>query len=245
MISAAAYSKTGSKREVTTKLNPEIFGAKPNQQLVAQAYETYLANGRSAGASVLTRGLVRGGGRKPWRQKGTGRARVGSSRVPQWRGGGVTFGPTGLENHTKELPVKIKRSAIRQALSLQAADGKVKIVETFATMEGKTRDMAEFLRKIDVDGRVLCVVSVKDPEKERAARNIPSLKVVGATYLNVFDIMNADAIVISEKALEVIQDWLGDRKTDKAVVAAVKDEKPAAKAPAPKRPAAKKPEAAK
>ena len=114
MTNAIIYSKNGTKQPEGRRLDDSVFGAEASHELVAQAYRTYLANGRVAGASTLKRGQVQGGGKKPWRQKGTGRARVGSSRVPNWRGGGVVFGPTGNENHTLSLPVRMKRLAIRQ-----------------------------------------------------------------------------------------------------------------------------------
>ncbi len=146
MTQAPAFSKTGAKREATVKLDAAIFGAEANHQLVAQAYNHYLANGRQSSAVTLKRGEVRGGGRKPWRQKGTGRARFGSSRVPQWRGGGITFGPTGQENYTRTLPVKAKRAAIRQALSLQA--GNIWVIEALNFPDGKVKPAAELLAKL-------------------------------------------------------------------------------------------------
>src|ERR1700729_3624291 len=108
MATAASYSKTGIKHEATVRLDKPVFGLEPSHELISRAYRTYLAAGRSAHASTLKRGQVSGGGKKPWKQKGTGRARVGSIRVPQWRGGGVVFGPTGNENHIMGLPVRLK-----------------------------------------------------------------------------------------------------------------------------------------
>src|SRR6266567_2057648 len=115
MSTAVSYSKTGTKHEQTVKLDKAVFDVPVNQELIERAYRTYLANGRTAQATTLRRGQVSGGGKKPWRQKGTGRARVGSIRVPNWRGGGIVFGPTGEQNYTLNLPVKMKRAAIRQA----------------------------------------------------------------------------------------------------------------------------------
>src|SRR5690349_12574726 len=135
MATATSYSKTGTKHEATVKLDATIFGVEANQELVSRAYHAYLANGRSAHASTLSRGEVRGGGKKPWRQKGTGRARVGSIRVPNWRGGGVVFGPTGSENHTINMPIKMKRAAIRQVLSLQAAAGHIAVIDAFESTD--------------------------------------------------------------------------------------------------------------
>ncbi len=207
------YTKSGTKATTPAKLDKAVFGVTPkNHELLKAAYTMYLANGRENLAVTKTRGLVRGGGKKPWKQKGTGRARFGSSRVPIWRGGGITFGPTGQENYSKQMNTKAKRLAIRQALSLANDAGKVKVVEAFATMDGKTKDMATFLSKIDATGNVLCVVAAKDVTKERATQNIQKLKVSGATYLNVFDVMNADSIIFSKDSLATISDWLGEKK---------------------------------
>lgn len=210
-MSVGTYTKTGNKATSPARLDKKVFGIEvKNHDLLKQAYLAYLANSRPNSAITLKRGQVRGGGRKPWPQKGTGRARFGSSRVPIWRGGGITFGPTGDENYSIRMNVKAKRLALRQALSLAADAGKIKIVETFTTMDGKTKDMAKFLAKIDASGKVICVVSEKDPAKERAAQNIPDLKVAGAMSLNVFDVLNADNIIISQKSAQVISDWLGE-----------------------------------
>jgi len=207
MSQAVAYSKTGAKQEKKITLPAAVFSVESDHKLVGQAYRTYLANGRSAGAVVLNRGDVRGGGKKPWRQKGTGRARVGSSRVPNWRGGGSVFGPTGLENYKLNLPVKMKRLAIRQALSLQASDNKISVVESFET-EGRVKTTIELLAKLKLTGRIVLVVPEKTDLIDRGTRNIAGLEVVSATYLNVFTIMNADHIVITQPALKLVEDWL-------------------------------------
>jgi large subunit ribosomal protein L4 len=210
MAQAVAYSKTGTKKETPVKLSSKVFAAVPNHDLIGLAYRIYLANGRVAGATTLTRGAVRGGGKKPWRQKGTGRARAGSSRLPHWTGGGVAFGPTGEENPTRSLPVKAKRAAVRQALSLQATDKKIMVVESFISTEGKVKPTLQLLEKLKADGNVLIVVETKDALIDRATRNLPGVKVVTAQYLNVFDIMNADAIIFSQKALGQVDAWLGE-----------------------------------
>src|SRR5664279_3794326 len=125
-MAVPTYTASGTKATTAAKLNADVFGVKPeNHQLVKQAYDTYLANGRLNLAVTKTRGLISGGGRKPWKQKGTGRARFGSSRNPIWRGGGIVFGPTGEENYSKKLPVSSKRLALRQALSLAAERNKL------------------------------------------------------------------------------------------------------------------------
>jgi large subunit ribosomal protein L4 len=175
---------------------------------VKQAYVAYLANGRENLAVTKTRGLVRGGGKKPWKQKGTGRARFGSSRVPIWRGGGITFGPTGLENYSKKINVKAKRLAVRQALSLANADNKIVVIESFAAVNGKTSELAKLLEKVGATRQTLVIVDSKTPELTRAAANLNEVKIVQASYLNVFDIINARVIVVTQKALPIISDWL-------------------------------------
>ena len=207
------FTATGTKATTPAKLDASVFGVEvTNHQLVRQAYDTYLANGRENLAVVKTRGLVSGGGKKPWKQKGTGRARFGSSRNPIWRGGGIVFGPTGLENYTKKLPVATKRLAIRQALSLAAADNKIIVVEKLASKDGKTSDMVKLLAKLGAKRNVLIAVTEKTPELMRATANLSEVKLVSATYINVFDAMNADAIVLTADAVKAVEAWLGGTK---------------------------------
>ena len=204
----------------TTKATPakatlpsEVFAVEvPNHQLLKLAYDSFLANSRLASATTLQRGEVRGGGKKPWKQKGTGRARFGSSRNPIWRGGGIVFGPTGLENYTKKISTTSKRVALRQALSLAAANDSVSVIETFQTKDGKTADAAKFFDKIGAKRSVLLVVSEKDDLVKRAIRNLPEVKSVQAKYLNVYDILNAHQIVMSKKSVEIVEEWLGGTK---------------------------------
>ncbi len=190
------------------KLNKDIFEVEvKNHALLKKAYDAYLANSRMAHAKTLTRGLVRGGGKKPWRQKGTGRARFGSIRNPIWRGGGIVFGPTGNENYSIRLSKQEKRVALTQALSLKNQAGLIKSLE-FKT-SGKTKDMADFLAKNKLEGRVLLVAGEKTPELIRSTNNLDNVKLVSAMYLNVFDMLNADAIVIDKAGLDKINNWLG------------------------------------
>ncbi len=192
------------------KLNKDIFGLKvENHQLLKTAYDAYLANSRSSHAKTLKRGEVRGGGKKPWKQKGTGRARFGSTRNPIWRHGGVAFGRTGEENFTKKLSKTSKRVAIMQALSLQNADKKVIALSSPAKLSGKTKDAVAIIKKLDLENKnILFVVKEKTPEVLRSTNNLQHMKVVRATYLNVFDILNADAVVISKEAMPEIEAWL-------------------------------------
>ncbi len=192
-------------------LNKDIFALKvENHELLKTAYDAYLANSRSSHAKTLKRGEVSGGGKKPWKQKGTGRARFGSTRNPIWRHGGVAFGRTGEENFTKRLSKTSKRVAVRQALSLQNKDKKVVTVADFAIKDGKTKEALKIFEtaKVSLDKKVLLIVPEKSEMILRATNNLNSVKVVRPTYLNVFDILNADTIVISEKALPELENWL-------------------------------------
>jgi large subunit ribosomal protein L4 len=200
--SPATYTKTGAQATTAAKLDKAVFGVVPeNHELLKQAYDTYLANGRLNLAVVKTRGLVRGGGKKPWKQKGTGRARFGSSRNPIWRGGGIVFGPTGEENYTKSLNVKAKRLALRQALSVAADAGKVKVIEAFDWNGGKVAAVASLLKKVEATGRVLVVVSTKDDTVQRATNNLTNVLVTQADYVNVYDLLNADVVLFEAEAL--------------------------------------------
>ena len=191
-------------------LNKDIFGLEvENHELVKLAYDRYLANSRSSHAKTLKRGEVRGGGKKPWKQKGTGRARFGSTRNPIWRHGGVAFGRTGEENFTKNMSKTAKRLAVRQALSMKNADKAVFILEKTVKLDGKTKTAVKVLEDMNLDGKnVLAVAAEKTPEILRSTNNLPNVKLVRTTYLNVFDIMNADAIVFSEDALKQAEEWL-------------------------------------
>ncbi len=212
-MAIATYTKTGAKATTSAKLDKTVFGVIPqNHELLKQAYVGYLSNGRQSSAVTLTRGLVSGGGRKPWKQKGTGRARFGSSRNPIWRGGGIVFGPTGNENYTHKLPVTAKRLAIRQALSLAADGGKVIIIESVDFKDAKTSAATTLLTKIGAVKKTLIVVENKTDEVVRATNNLKNVKVVQAKYLNVFDTLNADHIVITNAALSIVSEWLGGTK---------------------------------
>jgi len=212
-VAVATYSKSGAKSQTPAKLPANVFGEKDvNHQLLKDAYLAYSANGRANLAVTKKRGEVSGGGRKPWRQKGTGRARFGSSRNPIWTGGGVAFGPSGNENYSRKLNVKAKRTALRHALSLAAAEDRIKIIETFACPEGKIKPTLDLLNKIDAKGKTLIVVSIKDDLVDRATRNITNVRATQANFLNVPAVLDADTVVISKKSIDVIQQWLGGNR---------------------------------
>lgn len=192
-------------------LPKSVFGVEvPNHELLKLAYDSYLANARGASATTKTRGEVSGGGKKPWKQKGTGRARFGSTRNPIWRTGGVVFGPRGNENYKLGLSKTAKRVAVKQALSLANAAKKITIDEIKTS--GKTSEVAKYLAANKFVRRVLVVVDEKTPELLRATKNIQEVKLVSATYLNVFDIMNADRIIISAAAIKKVSAWLDGGK---------------------------------
>jgi len=209
-MATPTFTKSGGKATTPAKLPKAVFGLEvKNHDLLKQAYVAYLANGRSNDAHVKKRGEVRGGGRKPWRQKGTGRARFGSIRVPIWRGGGITFGPTGDENYTHDLPTKAKRQAVRQALSVK--NDAIVVIESLDAIKGKTTEAATLLAKLGAGKTTLVVVDHKLPEVDRALRNLQDVKLTQATYLNTYDILNADTIVLTNKAVEAVNIWLGDK----------------------------------
>jgi large subunit ribosomal protein L4 len=179
-----------------------------NYELIDLAYKSYLAGSRNNPAKVLKRGEVSGGGKKPWRQKGTGRARIGSIRAPHWRGGGVVFGPNGNENYKLNLSKKMRRGAIKQALSLANKSGQIQVAELFLK-DIKTKDAISALEKLKATGRILIVVPEYDHIVYKSVANIQGLIISTATHINVFDIMNADSIIINPKALGLISEWLG------------------------------------
>ncbi|HEX6416258.1 MAG TPA: 50S ribosomal protein L4 [Candidatus Saccharimonadales bacterium] len=190
-----------------TALPKEVFAVEvENHELLKLAYDSFLANNRLASATTKQRGEVRGGGKKPWKQKGTGRARFGSSRNPIWRGGGIVFGPRGNENYTKKLSTTSKRVAVKQALTLAEKAGKIVVTDVKTT--GKTAEVAKFLADNKMDRRVLIVVDEKTPELIRATANIQNALLIRSTYLSVYHILNADKIVISPASIETIKNWL-------------------------------------
>lgn len=211
-MSTPTFTKGGAKATTAAKLDASVFAVEvKSHELLKQAYDAYLANGRDNLAVVKTRGLVRGGGKKPWKQKGTGRARFGSSRNPIWRGGGIVFGPTGEENYSKQLNIKAKRLAIRQALTLATQTNKIIIIEDVAN-EAKTATLAATLSKIGATGRVLIAVESRSTELDRASANLRDVKIVQPAFVNVYDVLNADKIVLTKAALEALTGRLGGKQ---------------------------------
>ncbi len=188
-------------------LPKEVFAVEVNNhELLKLAYDAYLANSRTSAARTKTRGEVSGGGKKPWKQKGTGRARFGSSRNPIWRGGGIVFGPRGNENYSKKVPTHAKRQAVKQALTLAEQAGKINVLDVKTT--GKTAEVVKFLSDNKFDRKTLIVVETKTPEIIRATNNIQNVLLVSTKYLSVYHILNADHIVLSAASLPTLKSWL-------------------------------------
>lgn len=195
------------KTQAKTTLPKEVFAVEvKNHELLKLAYDAYLANSRTSAARTKTRGEVSGGGKKPWKQKGTGRARFGSSRNPIWRGGGIVFGPRGNENYSKKIPTHAKRQAIRQALTLADQAKKVHVLDVKTT--GRTAEIVKFLSDNKFDRKALIVVDEKTPAIIRATSNLQNVHLISTKYLTVYHILNADHIVLSTASVPTLKSWL-------------------------------------
>jgi large subunit ribosomal protein L4 len=192
-----------------TELRDEIFGIVPNEAVMHQALVRQLANARLATARTKTRGEVRGGGRKPWRQKGTGRARHGSIREPQWRGGGVVFGPQAGRNYRKAMPRKMRRLALRSALSAKARDGELILLDKLELPSPNTKQVFSALSGLTGDSSALILLPEGDTNVEKSVGNLPHAKTLRAQYLNLVDIFGHDYLVMPIAAVKVIEDFLG------------------------------------
>ncbi len=193
----------------TTELRDDIFGVTPNPAVMHQALVRQLANARQGTASTKTRAEISGGGTKPWRQKGTGRARQGSTRAPQWRHGGIVFGPT-PRSYEQKMPKQMRRLALRSALSQKAADGQIRVVQDFKLQAPKPSDIEVFLGGLNVDSSALILMAASDPIIQKSARNIADVKTLRAQYLNVRDLLGYDYLVLPVSAIKAIEDYLGE-----------------------------------
>jgi len=190
------------------ELNDAIFAAPVNKPLMHQALVRQLANARLGTHKVKGRSEVAGGGRKPWKQKGTGRARQGSTRAAQWRGGGIIFGPT-PRSYEQAMPRKMRRAALCSVLSVKVADDKVLVLDELALAEPKTRLMRDVLQGLTVDSSALILLAEANDNVERSANNLSGVKLLRASYLNIRDLLNYDYVIIPQDALDVIQGILG------------------------------------
>jgi len=190
------------------ELRDDIFAVQVNEPLMHQALLRQQANAHLGTHKVKTRGEVSGGGAKPWRQKGTGRARQGSTRAPHWPGGGTVFGPT-PRSYDQRMPRKMRRQALRSALSVKAAGSQVRLLDALEMAEPKTKVMLDILRNLQLDKSVLILLPQHDEAVLRSVRNLPKVKTLVAHYLNVRDLFNYDYILIPLQSLQLIEGILG------------------------------------
>ena len=189
----------------TVELNDSIFGVEPNTAVVHEVVKNHLANCRQGTQSALTRAEVSGGGKKPWRQKGTGHARQGSTRAPQWTHGGIVFAPK-PRSYSYVLNKKVKRLAMKSALSAKAAAGEIIVIDSIKMDSIKTKDFRAFLNAVKADGKSLVVTPTKDEIVVKSARNIPGVETSMANLINVYDILKAKYLVLDKEALAVIEE---------------------------------------
>lgn len=204
MAQVSVFDMAGN--EVSTlELADGVFGIEPNTDVMHDAVVNYLANQRQGTQSTLTRTEVRGGGKKPWRQKGTGHARQGSTRSPQWRHGGVALGPKPRSYHYS-LNKKVRRLALKSALSSKLLENQLVVVENFAVSEYKTKTVISALQALKIDGKALIVLGGVDKKTIKSADNIPGVKTAQVNTLNVYDILNYDKLIIAKDAAAKIEE---------------------------------------
>lgn len=205
-ISVVVLNQNGEELEKKVNLNGDVFGIEPNTQVMFDAVQVYQANKRQATAKTKTRAEVRGGGKKPWRQKGTGRARAGSSRSPIWVGGGTVFGPIGNQNFKLKMNKKSHALALKSALSIKASEKNIVLVDNLTST--KTKDVVKTLEALKVDSKALVVLAEENEEFTRAARNVPFVKVVLANNVSVYDLMNSTKLVMTVDAAKTVEGGL-------------------------------------
>ncbi|HYO48731.1 MAG TPA: 50S ribosomal protein L4 [Chloroflexia bacterium] len=206
-MQATVFNLAGQEVD-KVELDDAIFGVTPNIAVIHQAVLRQQANARQGTHNTKTRAHVSGGGRKPWRQKGTGRARQGSTRSPQWAHGGVVFGPH-TRSYEQDLPRKMRRLAIRGVLSAKAADGQIVLVDSFEAIEPRTKVMKETLGNLNVNGSALIMTPTRDENLEKAAGNLPNVNMMPAHMLSVVDMLKNDYLVMPRASLDIITSILG------------------------------------
>ncbi|AME06658.1 50S ribosomal protein L4 [Bacillus siamensis] len=206
MPKVALYNQNGSTAG-DIELNASVFGIEPNESVVFDAILMQRASLRQGSHKVKNRSEVRGGGRKPWRQKGTGRARQGSIRSPQWRGGGVVFGPT-PRSYSYKLPKKVRRLAIKSVLSSKVNDNNIIVLEDLTLDTVKTKEMTAILKGLSVEKKALIVTADANEAVSLSARNIPGVTVVQANGINVLDVVNHEKLLITKAAVEKVEEVL-------------------------------------
>lgn len=205
-ISVAVLNQSGLETETKVNLNGDVFGIEPNTQVMFDAVQVYQANMRQATAKTKTRAEVRGGGKKPWRQKGTGRARAGSSRSPIWVGGGTVFGPDGRQNYKLSMNKKAHQLALKSALSLKVSENNLILVDSIATE--KTKDFAAVLSALKIEGKALVVLAEENAAVVASARNIPGVKVVLTNNVCVYDVLNVEKLLCTVDAVKALEGGL-------------------------------------
>jgi len=208
MPKVAVYDMTGKQTGEEIELMDYVFGVEFNEAVVHQAVVMQQANERQGTHATKTRGMVRGGGRKPWKQKGTGRARAGSVRSPLWVGGGTVFGPA-PRSHAKDMPRKARRLAIRCALSAKVAEGALVVVDNLTFAEPKTKDTVALLNGFEAAGKKALIITDGENENvEKSSRNIEKVKALSNDCLNVYDILNAEKVLLAKDAVARIEEVL-------------------------------------
>ena len=204
MLKTNVYDMSG-KLVGEIELSEAVFGITPNESVVHDAVKNHLANKRQGTQSALTRAEVSGGRRKPWRQKGTGRARQGSTRAPQWTHGGIVFAPK-PRSYSYVLNKKVKRLALKSVLSAKAAQGEIVVVDKIALDAIKTKDFRSFLSAVKADGKAAVITPEVNEVVVKSARNLPGVTTAPAKLINVYDLLNAKTLVIDKEALAVIEE---------------------------------------
>lgn len=202
-----AVVNTNGERVGEIELSEDIFGQPVNEAVLHEVVVMHLANRRRGTHDTKTRAEVRGGGRKPWRQKGTGRARHGSIRSPIWRGGGIVFGPH-PRDYSYSVPKKVKRVALKSALSAKVKEGKLIVLDTLTLAEPKTREMIGVIDNLKVNGGALFVTAERNLNVEKSTRNIPGFKSLEARQLNVYDLLDHDNLVLTRDAVARVEEVL-------------------------------------
>lgn len=204
MPKVALYDINGSQVG-DIELSDAIFGIEMNNHAMYEAVKNYLANQRQGTQSAKTRAEVRGGGRKPWRQKGTGRARQGSIRAPQWKGGGVVFAPK-PRDYSYSIPKKVKRLALKSALTSKVVDKEIIVLDSLTLEQAKTKEMVKVLSNLKASKKSLIVIPERDENVIRAASNIPGVKTAYVNTINVYDILNCDSFIITKDAVNKVEE---------------------------------------
>lgn len=206
-MASIEVKNTSGKKVSDTELSASVFGIEPNMHAMHEVVRAQRAARRAGTHSTLTRGQVRGGGKKPWRQKGTGRARQGTIRAPQWAGGGTVFGPH-PRSYAFKVPNKVVKLAMRSALSAKAADGELVVVETFSFEKPSTKEAAAILKNLELNGRITLVIADDDINTYLSFRNIPTVRVIATSEANTYDFIDNKALVFTSAALNRIEEVL-------------------------------------